>query len=377
MRFKDVFSLATTDLSTRWVYSLLIVLMLLIGISSAFVSISQSQGVISKEEELFQFLRPNLLIVHPQSPITEEEVGIIKSLKYVTQVYPVINQTITVEVDDNNYTFYLLGINNLSIITTYSLVAGTTFDYSGLIIPSSSPVHLSPGTLVKVYVNRDAKYTYITGVISYSHTVFQRLGVASSTLFPSYKCLFTSLNYAEELTGDKNYTFLIVLTQSPLYNSNVSEEITSVLPNATVESLGVSSQVIARQYTSFTAYLVSLSAIAILTSIITNGSIVAINFNRRLKEIGVMMALGMKRGQIALLYLLESSLLGVLGGIAGLAVGFYVTENIVLTKVVTYTPVIYPVQLLELIILSLIASNIGSIYPVLRIFKLTPTEVMR
>ncbi|BCU68894.1 ABC transporter permease [Stygiolobus caldivivus] len=377
MRFKDIISLAVSDISTRGIYSLLIILMLLIGVSSTFIAISQSQGVVSKEEQLFEFLRPNLLIVYPTSPVTQSQVSIVKSMKYVSEVYPVINQTIEVEVNAKNYTFYLLGVDNLSVITSYTITSGTSFDYSGLIIPSSSAVHLSPGVLVKVYVDKDAKYTYVTGVISYSHTIFQRIGVVSSTLFPSYNCLFTSLQYAEEITGDKNYTFLIVLTQSPLYNPNVTQEITSVFPNATVESLGVSSAVVARQYTSFTAYLISLSVIAILTSIITNGSITAISFNRRLREIGVMMALGMKRGQISLLYLLESSMLGVIGGVAGLVAGFYATENIVLTKAVTYTPIIYPVQLVELVILSLIASNIGSIYPVIRIFKLTPSEVMR
>ncbi|MBB5253086.1 ABC transporter permease [Sulfurisphaera ohwakuensis] len=377
MKFSDIFELAITDISSRWIYSLLIIFMLLIGISSAFIAISQSQGIVSKEEQLFEFLRPNLLIVYPKSPISNSQVSVAKSMKYVSQVYPVINQTIEVEVNAQNYTFYLLGIDNLSIITSYTLVAGTTFDYSGLVIPSSSSIHISPGTLVKVYVNKDAKYTYISGVISYSHTVFQRIGVSSSTLFPSYNCLFTSLQYAEKLTGDKNYTFLIILTQSPLYNSNVTSEILSVFPNATVKSLGVSSTAIARQYASFTVYLVSLSIIAILTSIITNGSITSISFNRRLKEIGVMMALGMKRSHIALLYLLESFILGAVGGIAGLIVGYYITENIMLTKTVTYTPVYYPIQLVELVILSLLASNIGSIYPIFRVFKLTPSEVMR
>ncbi|QIW23194.1 FtsX-like permease family protein [Sulfolobus sp. S-194] len=377
MKFSDIFELTITDISSRWLYSLLIIFMLLIGVSSAFIAISQSQGIVSKEEQLFEFLRPNLLIVYPKSPITNSQVNVAKSMKYVSQVYPVINQSIEVEVNAQNYTFYLLGIDNISIITSYTLVAGTTFDYSSLVIPSSASLHLPPGTLVKVYINKDAKYTYISGVISYSHTVFQRIGVSSSTLFPSYNCLFTSLQYAEKLTGDKNYTFLIVLTQSPLYNSNVTNEILSVFPNATIKSLGVSSTAIARQYASFTAYLVSLSIIAILTSIITNGSVTSISFNRRLREIGVLMALGMKRDHIALLYLLESFILGAVGGIAGLVAGYYITENIMLTKTVIYTPVYYPIQLVELVVLSVLASNIGSIYPIFRVFKLTPSEVMR
>ena len=376
MRLRDLIALAIADLSARLVYSLIVIAMLAFGVATAFVAVSQSQGVIAKEEELFQFLRPNLLIVHLSSPANDSQVKTVESLKYVSAVYPAVNKTVKIEVNSRNYTFYLLGLDNLSVITTYSLVAGTDFDYSGILIPSDSPVKLAPGTPVKVYYGGKAVTTYVAGVISYNYTVFQRFGASSSTLFPTYRYVFTSLNNAREIVGGK-YDVLLVLTDSPQRNPEVIDEITSIFPNATVDSPGVSAEVIARQYSSFTAYLYSLSAVSLMTSVITNASVMAISFNRKLREVGVMMALGMRRSDLALFFALEGLALGAVGALSGLVAGFYATVNVVLTEAVSYSPIIYPDQVAGLVVLGLVASVAGSLYPVLRVLRLTPTEVMR
>ena len=108
----------------------------------------------------------------------------------------------------------------------------------------------------------------------------------------------------------------------------------------------------------------------------------------RTREIGTMMAVGVRRGQITLLFLLEGAALATLGGAGGTAGGLALVNGITRLGGVVITPPgsaavrrLMPSAPMQLILITLFAATVGSIaaaaYPSWRASRLRPVEALR
>jgi len=104
-------------------------------------------------------------------------------------------------------------------------------------------------------------------------------------------------------------------------------------------------------------------------------------FRERQKEVGILKALGASRIDIARQFILESVILTLIGGVGGLvisAVGLYFFS-------LTWTNIQFqlissPLSLAtvgEMILVSVILGTCGSVYPILRSWRLSPVETLR
>lgn len=129
-----------------------------------------------------------------------------------------------------------------------------------------------------------------------------------------------------------------------------------------------------------------IAAVAILAAAfgIINTMMTAIHERRR--EIGILQAIGAKRGTIFNVFLLESGFYGLLGGIIGVIIGFifsavatpYISQN-------EFTAFLKGSQVVESfdlrlvfgsLIFSLFVSLISGFYPAWRASKLSPVEAI-
>jgi ABC-type lipoprotein release transport system permease subunit len=112
----------------------------------------------------------------------------------------------------------------------------------------------------------------------------------------------------------------------------------------------------------------------------------------RIRELGVLIAIGMKKGKIFIMIVLESVLLSLTGGICGivvgiLSIGYYGENGIDLTAISTSlesfgaTSILYPflptMMYFVLTILIVIAANIAAILPAWKATHLVPSEAIR
>lgn len=107
----------------------------------------------------------------------------------------------------------------------------------------------------------------------------------------------------------------------------------------------------------------------------------------RIREIGTMMAIGMIRMKILVLFILETLVLGVFGGIIGviastLVITYFNLHGFTYTAPGTSFPLtIFPfVGMPDILIafyFSIVASVLSSIYPAFKASSLTPTEALR
>jgi putative ABC transport system permease protein len=108
----------------------------------------------------------------------------------------------------------------------------------------------------------------------------------------------------------------------------------------------------------------------------------------RVGEIGTMMALGYRRADVALVFIAEGALLGVLGGLLGLASGYLAARMISAVGIPLPPPpgrsvavvsrvMIVPALFWLSFLLSAVTALISSVYPALRASRLEIAEALR
>ncbi|BFH74185.1 ABC transporter permease [Sulfurisphaera javensis] len=375
MKVKDILSISLKDLTSRKLILVIVIFGLIVGISSTVIVISQSQGMVKSIESIYAFLRPNVIIVYPnEGSFTSQQVSILSSLKYVKCAYPAINGTVYLKLNGQNYRAYLLGIDNLSIILSYTLLSGVSNLGEGIYVPVNFYVPVSNNLVLQIE-GKNTITTFVSGVINVSGTIFERFGKISYSIPVTTLYIYSSLTLAEKVFNTSNYSFIVIVTEGSQYDSLVIKEIENIY-NVTVYSPGVYASEIASQYTYFSVYLYGIVVVGFLTSVITNFAGLVITFNKKIREIGIMLALGMTRRGVSVVYLLQAVIIGIVGGFLGILIGLYITNQIILLKI-SYTPIIYVNQLLEILGVSVLISIVGGIYPVIRILRLNPVEAIR
>ena len=142
-------------------------------------------------------------------------------------------------------------------------------------------------------------------------------------------------------------------------------------------------------------FLVGIAAISLLVAGIGIMNIMIVSLIERTREIGILKALGMKSRTVLAIFLGESVIIGVLGAVIGIALGWGLA-NIVATvlssgaitigtgggagaggNLLTITPVLTPMVFLGAFGFGVGVSVIFALYPAWRASKLKPVEALR
>jgi putative ABC transport system permease protein len=125
----------------------------------------------------------------------------------------------------------------------------------------------------------------------------------------------------------------------------------------------------------FTTLLLGLGAVALLVGAIGIANIMVISVLERRGEIGLRRALGATRRHISSQFLAESSLLAVLGGIAGLLLGGIATW---IYGVAQNQPFVVPAYaLIAAPAAGLLIGALAGLYPASKAARLSPSEALR
>ncbi|MEO5842434.1 MAG: ABC transporter permease [Acidimicrobiales bacterium] len=118
-----------------------------------------------------------------------------------------------------------------------------------------------------------------------------------------------------------------------------------------------------------------LGAVSLLVGAIGIANVTLVSVIERTGEIGIRRALGATRGHIARQFLLESSALGLLGGIIGASVGTLVVVSVAAHN--NWTPLLDPVTPLLAPIIGALTGLVSGTYPAQRAARLQPVDALR
>ncbi|MEM2803736.1 MAG: FtsX-like permease family protein, partial [Nitrososphaerota archaeon] len=147
---------------------------------------------------------------------------------------------------------------------------------------------------------------------------------------------------------------------------------------------------------SFTFFLAVIAAVSLLVAGIGIANTMIMSVMERVREIGVLRAIGMTKRDIMIIFLSEASLTGAIGGILGIMLGVMLSYGVsIMTSSlfhfeqssttssmasfgsIPYEPTITPLLLIQTFFFAIMIGMISGIYPARRAASLDPVVALR
>jgi len=131
---------------------------------------------------------------------------------------------------------------------------------------------------------------------------------------------------------------------------------------------------------TLTLLLTITAAIALLVAGLGIMNIMLVSVTERTREIGIRKAVGAKRRNILLQFLLEALTIGVIGGLIGIGVGVGASKILSGSITMNYSTietVITPDMIIIAFLVSVAVGVIAGVYPAMRAARLSPIDALR
>ena len=402
--FKDYFKLAWENISHRKVRSWLTIIGIIIGIASVVALVSLGQGVKKVVTDEFAKLGVNKIIIQPVTgfgigssaqKLTEDDTKIIRNVKGVNEAGGMIIKNGGVESDNQLQYVYVHGLPldetqrlieeslNLEIVQGRNLKSG---DRTKALIG----INLYNGKTFDKPIN-------IGDRIFVQGREFQVIGVTKPTGDPGNDgAVYIPKETAQELfnatTGGHEESMIIARADSSEDPAVVAENIKKALRryrNVKEGEEDFTVQTTAELLDSFGVILDALTAIVIgiagISLFVGGVGIMNTMYTavlQRTNEIGVMKAIGAKNSHIMNIFLIESGMLGLIGGSIGVILGIGLSKIIeFIGKVFLGTPLLkayFPWYLiLGALAFAFLVGTLSGLLPARQAAKQSPVESLR
>ncbi len=161
----------------------------------------------------------------------------------------------------------------------------------------------------------------------------------------------------------------LIASQSPLATNPASPEL--LRAHRAAEPTRVREQV----ETDLDSLLLILATVALVVGAVGIGNVTLVGVLERAGEIGLRRALGGTRGWIALQFLLESGVIGILAGIVGASLGVLVIVVVAASR--SWVPILSPWVPLAAPALGFLISLVAGAYPAWRVARIDPAQALR
>ena len=414
MTFLETVRTAFTAVMSRKMRSALTMLGILIGIASVMLTVGLGQGAQQTITDQINKLGSNLLIVNSgaNSSLTVANAGGAAANR--TRFTTPLTLNDAAALADKNACPDILKVAPVSTTSTTAYngstsdstsVVGTTPDWVDVTARTMTEGRFftsdesSAGSMVAVIgaTTADTLFGSGTSVVGKTMTLsgqsFTVIGVLNSVgttlsgngdetiVIPAgtYAQRFstaTNMNTVSTILMEaKDKDSLSAALQEATTTMYVMHNVTAAAPDFTVSSQQALVNTIGSLTTILTALLSGIAAISLLVGGIGVMNIMLVSVTERIREIGLRKALGARPSIIMLQFLVEASMLGLMGGALGIALG--IGAGSILSKAINYPVIISFAATSIALTVSLVIGIVAGVYPAWRAAKLAPIDALR
>ncbi len=411
MKASDTLGWGIRGIRQRKLRAVLTILGIMIGVASVVALVSQTQGIQYSIIDQVNKLGPTSININTRSTsiiLTQSDVDRISQMPGVDYVIPIVTSTIRVYGTGPAKTFTLIGVDPAQwelLIEDTSLEEGHMFQamsYSEAVIGYG--VHY-PQDLSVAYLNVGQSVTAEVGLVNPVRKQLQIVGAldayGATSAVSVDDTIFMPLKGAMSILGTTSYTQLIVkATDVDSVDSVVNTIRASYGRQLSIITVKQITQIVSTITDQLTLLLGAIAAISLLVAGLGIMNIMFVSVIERTREIGVLKALGFKGKNVMRIFLSEAAIMGVIGGILGVAAGTAMSYliPIVISRVLnsnannsfgmsggsfgtsgsfSYTPIISPEIIALVMVFALGVSILAGYYPARRASKMDPVVALR
>ena len=402
---KDFLKIAWENLTNRKMRSWLTVLGVIIGIATVVALISIGQGLQHTVEQQFQKIGADKLMVQARTgnygppgttsgsnTLTKKDYDIVKRSSGVDSVAPRLMRQARVE------------FNKKSV---YTFAVGFAMDESFNMLQETGQFDIDRGRILKegdkykVVVGSDfakettfGKAVQVNDKITVNGDEFTVIGILKSQGNPgSGSAIYMTLDQMRVSFNEPEIiSMMTVKVKSGLDINTVAENIKKDLRRSRNVKEGKEDFSVESPQKAFESYLTILNVVELLLvglasiSLIVGGVGIANTMYtavlERRREIGIMKAVGAKNSDILQIFLIESALVGLVGGVIGLLIGMGIGKLIefVLSQVLGsgfFTSYFPWYLIVGSLLFAIITGTISGTLPARQASSLNPVDALR
>lgn len=401
---QDYAKLAMKNLRKRKLRSWLTILGIVISVAIIFVLISLSVGLKDAINEQFKTLGSDKFFVMPKGQLGAPGTG--GAVQLTTADVNTIRKVIGVKA----VSYAVAGNAKVEFNkeTRYQVVAGIPMDkeakqvyIESLNLKMDEGRFIDNGDSGKIMVGSDYKYKNVFGkpissgdMIVVNGKSFKVVGVMATIGNPSddrniimtlddFKVLFNSGERIDQMVvqvnSGENITAVADRAKTRLMKfrgvNDKTVDFTITTPQELLASFDIILNII-------TAFLVGVAAISLLVGSIGIANTMYTSVLERTKEIGTMKAIGARNNDILMIFLIESGLIGLVGALIGLTLGYAAAKTVELIAINSLGTNLLRAAAPWWLVLGCLAFGfiIGSasgVFPAYRAAKVKPVDALR
>ncbi len=398
----DFFTLSYRNLRKRSIRSFLTLLGILIAVTTIFVLISVSLGLERAVEEQFRLLGSDKIFIQPRGQIagpgtggaamlTKKDVEVVKKTNGIREVSYWAAAAATLEHGDETRFINVVGIDLES--SDLFIETGSYEAEEGRVLKKGDSQDIMIGSQYK-NENFIKKQVRVGDTLLINGAPFDVKGILEPIGNPpDDRLIYMPEEAFRQLFGIRDRIDIVIAQIKPTEDiktvaqriekelresrgvSRRSIDFSILTPEEVLESFGTILNIV-------TAFLIGIAAISLFVGGIGIANTMYTSVLERTKEIGVMKAIGAKNQDIVVIFLIESGLLGLVGGSIGVILGIAISKSIEYYAVTQLNTKLLQaamplVLILGCLFFSFFIGALSGVWPAYRATKIKPVDALR
>ena len=402
----DYLNLALEGIRNRKLRTGLTMLGVFIGIMSVVTLISLGQGLQQYIDLEFSKVGGDRIMITPggggfssgapggslsSATLDKSDLDVVKKVRGVQTALGLITKMESVEYDKQNKFIPIYGVPTDSEYLQFLKDSGTQDVDRGTVLHKGDKYKALVGpTLGTDNFNKNIS---VGSKIIINNTEFDVVGVLKDSGNPVQNGrIIIPLDTAQALFNTTDYAEITLKVQKGFTPSDVANSITeklrqkrNVKKNEEDFSVQTAESIVAAFKTVFNIVTLVLSGIAAISLFVGGVGIMTTMYTsviERTRQIGVMKSIGARNSDILMIFMMESGILGIVGGIIGLILGFSLSvlgEYLVrkVGGIPEYSLYAGPDLIIGALLFSIIIGLASGYFPAIRAAKMKPVDALR